>query len=448
MRQKVKSVALSDAAPDDIWAVAGDFFAPWHPAIATMTAAPGQMRAFTVKGDDKTYRERLTYLSHSDRTYAYTHVGGIDGVHRYRARLTVSPGEGGGSVITMSADLSAPAGRAEEIAAGTQAIFDDGVRVLANTSSPCFIRGACLVGEGSVRGSPAPNSPKRNLDGGGIKPGADGPVETIFLGDRPRLALSVTRPKPGPLVLFLHGVGGARTNWSAQLPAAGAITRAAAMDLRGYGDSALGAGQTTVDDYCADILRVRAALGADRLILCGLSYGAWIAASFAMRHPELLAGLVLSGGCTGMSEASREEREAFRLSRETPLNAGQAPADFAPAVIDAIAGPGAGADIRAALQASMSAIPAATYRDALTCFANPPERFDFTKLGMPVLLMTGQHDRLAPPAEIRAVAGRIHNQSPRPDVQFEVIDGAGHVCNLEAPAAYHAHLIPFLRRLA
>ena len=48
-----------------------------------------------------------------------------------------------------------------------------------------------------------------------------------------------------------------------------------------------------------------------------------------MRYPEMLAGLVLSGGCTGMSEAGPEEREAFRVSREVPLNAGQVPADFA-----------------------------------------------------------------------------------------------------------------------
>ena len=58
-----------------------------------------------------------------------------------------------------------------------------------------------------------------------------------------------------------------------------------------------------MDGYCADILRVAKVLGARRLVLVGLSYGAWIATSFAMRHSDTLAGLVLSGGCTGMSEA-------------------------------------------------------------------------------------------------------------------------------------------------
>ncbi len=435
MRQTVESTAMSEAPPDAVWAIAGDFFKPWHPAIATMEAEPHRVRAFTVRGEEKTYRERLTYISQSDRTYAYAHVAGIKGVDLYNARLSVSPGADGGSVITMSAELSAPDGRTEEIAAGTQAIFDDGVQSLADVSSPNQIREASP--ETSASGPDAPIRPGNNS----VSP------ETLTLDTRPNLTLSLTRPKSGPLCLFLHGIGGGRTNWDAQLAATAGYTRAAALDLRGYGDSDLGDDQTSIVDYCTDILRICEVLGASKLILCGLSHGAWIATSFAMRYPDMLAGLVLSGGCTGLSEAMAETRDVFREAREAPLNAGKTPADFAPDVVDVIAGPKASEGARGDLLASMSAIPAATYRDALTCFTNPKERFDFRRLGMPVLMLTGEHDRLAPPDEIRAVAGRIHDKSPRPDVQFEVIEGAGHVCNVEAPDAYNAHLIPFIKRL-
>jgi pimeloyl-ACP methyl ester carboxylesterase len=198
---------------------------------------------------------------------------------------------------------------------------------------------------------------------------------------------------------------------------------------------------------CADILRLRSVLGADKLVLVGLSYGAWIATSFAMRHPEMLAGLVLSGGCTGMSEAGPDEREAFRISREVPLNAGQVPADFAPGVVKVLAGPNADDTTRAALLASMSKIPTPTYRDALMCFTNPLERFDFSRLTMPVLMMTGQYDRLAPPDEIRGVAARIHDSADRPDVRFETLAGAGHVCNIEAPDQYNRILLTFLSQV-
>ena len=414
----------SAADPAAVWAVAGDFCGAWHPAIAEIRAgrdARGALiRAFTAKGEETLYRERLVYRSDSDRVLAYTHLEGISGCESYLARLSVSADGNGGSRIEWSARLTAEDERAEAIAAGTKAIFEMGIEVLER------VEGRILQNVGIETEGGIPN------------------LEAIFIAGIPCLALTATPPKPGPLVLFLHGIGGGRSNWLPQLSAAAPVGRAASLDLRGYGDSALGPSQSTVEDYCADILRVADSLGATSLILCGLSYGSWIATSFAMRHPEKLAGLVLSGGCTGMSEAGVEERGAFRRSREVPLDQGRTPADFAPGVVNVLAGPDAGEDVRRELFASMAAIPAATYRDALNCFTHPTERFDFSRLTMPVLMMTGEFDRLAPPAEIRGVATRIAETAPRAYVRFEVIAGAGHVCNVERPDAYNAVLGEFL----
>jgi pimeloyl-ACP methyl ester carboxylesterase len=419
-RVQVRGVAGRDAA--SVWAVAGDFLGTWHPFIDHIEAEPGvpETRRFTVKGDDAVYRERLTYRSESDRVLAYQALSGIEGADRYAARLSVAETDGGTSML-WSADITARADRLAAICAGTEAVFRAGLEALAAAA-------------------PAPPAPR-------LDAAPPVPVETRLLAGTPRLALSCAGAS-GPLVIFLHGIGGGRANWHRQLHALAPHARAVALDLRGYGDSTLGFGPSSVDGYCDDILRVAAAFGADRFVLVGLSYGAWIATSFAMRHPARLAGLVLSGGCTGMSEAGPEEREAFRISREVPLDAGQRPADFAPAVVGILAGPKADAATRAELLASMAAIPAETYRDAIRCFTNPLERFDFSRITMPCLLMTGEHDRLAPPAEIRTVAGRILDASPTPDVRFEVIADAGHLCNIEAPGSYDAHLLRFVRRVA
>lgn len=429
-RETVHVMARSEASPAALWPTARDFCGLWHPFLATIVEERGekgaQIRRFTAHGEDTVYREQLTYLSDSDHTLAYTHLDGIRGATRYTARLTISPREAGGSVITWTAEIEAPGPRASEIAKGTAPVFEAGIEaILARAGqgvAPIFDENRAL------------------------------PLTDTILDGTPRLGLSHTVRKGDTLVLFLHGIGGARQNWARQVQQAGHLMTACAMDLRGYGESTLGFRQSNVDDYCDDILRVMQHFDAKKLVLVGLSYGSWIATSFAMRHPGLLAGLVLSGGCTGMSEAGPEEREAFRVSREVPLNAGQVPADFAPAVVKVIAGPDASEAVRAELLASMSAIPAATYRDALVCFTNPLERFDFSRLTMPVLLMTGEHDRLAPPSEIRAVAGRILDAAPqmgsaRPDVRYETIAGVGHVCNVEGALAYNAALIPYLARL-
>ena len=421
-RETVRVHVDAAASAQDIWAIAGAFAAAWHPAVARMWEEPGAggglIRAFHVAGEDTVYRERLTYFSDTDRHYRYTHVAGIEGIDAYHAEFRVAD-RAEGCTITMSAEVEAPAPRAQEVAQGTKMIFESGLQALsASTSRP----------------APVPVA---------LPPPV--PMETRRVPGAPELALSVTPLRQGPLCLFLHGIGGARGNWDQQLVRAGAVTPAAALDLRGYGNS--GAGPASIEAYCNDILRVRAALGADQLVLCGLSYGAWIATSFAMRYPRLLAGLVLSGGCTGMSEAPDEVRLGFRKARLGPLDAGQVPADFAPAVVDTLAGPQADATVRQALHASMAAIPPGTYREAVRCFTAPSERFDFARLTMPVLIMTGAFDKLAPPVELRGIAERIHSCAPRANVRFEVLDGAGHVCNIEAPDAYSRHLVHFLRRL-
>src|SRR5690606_38358393 len=60
-------------------------------------------------------------------------------------------------------------------------------------------------------------------------------LETVFVGPAPRLALSVAGE--GPLVLFLHGIGGHRHHWCSQIEALKRKYKAAAWDARGYGDS-------------------------------------------------------------------------------------------------------------------------------------------------------------------------------------------------------------------
>ena len=55
-------------------------------------------------------------------------------------------------------------------------------------------------------------------------------IETVFIKGAPRLA--VDRAGSGPLVFFLHGIGGNRKNWTGQLGALGGGFHAVAWDAR------------------------------------------------------------------------------------------------------------------------------------------------------------------------------------------------------------------------
>jgi len=61
----------------------------------------------------------------------------------------------------------------------------------------------------------------------------------------------------GPLVVFVHGLGGDRTTWHAQLALLSATHTAVAVDLRGYGHSADGPDPLDFkQDFCADLVAV------------------------------------------------------------------------------------------------------------------------------------------------------------------------------------------------
>ena len=72
----VHSARPTDTDPDQVWAVVRDFCAPWHPAVQGMEPERDRsgalIRRFTVRGEDTIYRERLTYISNSDRVMRYT----------------------------------------------------------------------------------------------------------------------------------------------------------------------------------------------------------------------------------------------------------------------------------------------------------------------------------------------------------------------------------------
>lgn len=243
----------------------------------------------------------------------------------------------------------------------------------------------------------------------------------------------------GPLVVFLHGIGGNRGNWRRQLEALADAYRACAWDARGYGDSDDYPGPLDFADFSADLLRLLDHLQAPRAHLCGLSMGGRIVLDFHARHPARCASLILADTFPGFdSSFTPSGRQRFIDERRQPLLAGLPLATMAAQVAPTLVAPNAAPAVVRELVDSMSALHRDSYLKTLEAMTMYAAVADLAQIRLPVQIVVGSEDRVTPPAVSRKMAAAIAG------AQLCEIANAGHLSNLEQPAAFNACLREFL----
>lgn len=117
----------------------------------------------------------------------------------------------------------------------------------------------------------------------------------------------------GPPVVFLHGLTGDVSSWSAQLEHLRAAGRhAVAIDLRAHGRSDVARdGDYSLGAFVSDVADVADALALERFVLVGHSFGAAIAGEYAGRRGERVAALVLVDPAGDLTGLPREDVDAF-----------------------------------------------------------------------------------------------------------------------------------------
>ena len=264
-----------------------------------------------------------------------------------------------------------------------------------------------------------------------------------YVGGLSRVAIE--RQGEGPLVLFLHGVGGNRSNWSAQLgPVAAAGFTAAAWDAPGYGESDPLDGTPDFPRFADRAAALIGELGHAAAHIVGLSMGGRTALDLYARYPTRVSSLTLADTSAGSAAVNDPARAAAMLEarRRLLIDEGKSPADIAESLIAPIAGPQISTEARTALIASHAALSVPGYLWALEAVTRFTDFPPWESIAVPTQIIVGEHDRLATPDFAAEVTSRISGAA------LTVIAGAGHVSNIEAPDAFNAALIGFLRGLA
>jgi len=234
----------------------------------------------------------------------------------------------------------------------------------------------------------------------------------------------------GPAVVLIHGWTLDLEIWEPQRPLSAAL-RLLRYDRRGFGGSG---GSASLRADVEDLRTLIAQLAIARPLLVGMSQGARVALEFAARHPGIARGLILDGapplaaGDLSMAQfratAAREGIAAFRADwGRHPLTRLVTTDAAAHTLLARVLARYSGADLLAA------AADPETIEDAV-----------LAQVRLPVQLINGEHDLESRRRAGRELRARLANAS------HDIIAGAGHLSNLDAPLAYNTIINDFARR--
>lgn len=255
----------------------------------------------------------------------------------------------------------------------------------------------------------------------------------------------------GPVLLLIHGVAGTCESWREVIQPLARHYTVIAPDFPGHGGSAPGGGDYSIGGLAAGLRDLLLTLGHDRATLVGHSLGGGVAMQFAYQYPEMVERLALvSSGGLG-PEVTPILRAAALPGADLFIATTAGPA----ARIGSVIGRGLGAiglrpdtdvaevargyasladaDRRASFLASVRAVIGTGGQ-----LIDAADRLYLAE-GLPVLIVWGSRDPIIPVHHAedahRAISGS----------RLVILDGVGHVPQLEAPGRFLVALEAFLR---
>jgi pimeloyl-ACP methyl ester carboxylesterase len=248
-----------------------------------------------------------------------------------------------------------------------------------------------------------------------------------------------------PVLVFIHGWGGSCRYWKATATALADTYDCLLYDLRGFGQSrTIDQTPVTLADCVDDLTNLLATLEIDRISLIAHSMGSSIAALWLAQSGNRVNQAILA--CGGVFEYNET---AFALFRQF----GRLVVAVRPRWLTQVPGVDwlvmqrflhrrlPAHDRREFLEDYLMAEDAAalgTMFDAVSAQSATLLPQAYAGLTMPTLMISGQYDRIIPPALGEPAAAL------NPAIAFTVMPDVGHFPMLEDPAGFEARVRSFL----
>jgi len=246
----------------------------------------------------------------------------------------------------------------------------------------------------------------------------------------------------GAPVVLLHAFPLSLAMWQPQRDALKGSCRLITPDLPGFGSSPLSEGTLTVESMADAVAALLDHLGVgDKVILGGVSMGGYVAFAFVRKYADRLRGLIL---CDTRAEP---DDDAARANRDKLIAFAQV--NPASAVVEQmlpkLLGPRTHAS-RSEVVEMVKQIGSAQRPEGIVAALKmlrdrPDSRPTLAAVRVPTLIVVGSDDALTPPSVSESMARQIAGS------RLVVIDGAGHLSNLERPEAFGEAVTAFVAEI-
>ena len=252
----------------------------------------------------------------------------------------------------------------------------------------------------------------------------------------------------GPAILWIHGLGGSWQSWLENMPDFARDHRNVAMDLPGFGFSAMPDGDISIDAYAKWTCELMDRLGIESAAVVGNSMGGFVGAELAIKYPERVQRLTVVSAAI-FWQNRRRSAPLLRLARLTDAMVARALVRRTDDIATrrrlrygalAAAGFRYPASISDELAQEMvrSARRTDGFLPALEALADYPLDEELPKISCPTLIVWGAHDTLVPVTDAKRLQKLI------PGARREIFERTGHVAMLERPERFNRLLHEFL----
>ena len=240
--------------------------------------------------------------------------------------------------------------------------------------------------------------------------------------------LAFTERGQGPACLLVHAFPFDARMWEPQIEALAGTHRVIAPDLRGFGRSANLLPARTVEEHAGDLAELLDRLGIENAAVVGLSMGGYIAFALLRRHPSRVRALVLADtkAAADGEEAKRNRQANIDLVRE------QGPAALMQKLLPNLIAADADEAVKQKVLEIGGSQTVEGVANALMALRDRPDSTELLlRIAVPTTVIVGEKDTISPVAEMQEIARAI------PDASFVVVEGAGHLSNLERASAFN-----------